>query len=87
MVGVRIPRHDRGDPERLGEVAQPRVPARVAALVRALELDVEAVAAEGGGEPCCRIRVVDREAVAGATREADEALVELLEPALLERRR
>src|SRR3954447_469556 len=84
---VRVAGRDGGDPERLGELAQPGVPARVAALVRALELDVEPVATEGGGEAGCRGRVMHGKAMAGATGQADQALVELLEPALLERGR
>ena len=47
VVRVDVSRRDRPDAERLGELAQLRVAARVAALVRALQLDVEAVAAEG----------------------------------------
>ena len=50
VVGVDVAGRDRLDAERLGELAQPRVPARVAALVRALQLDVEAVAAEGAAQ-------------------------------------
>ena len=73
--------------QRLGEIAQRCVAARVAALVRTLELDEEAVAAEGVGEPRGRVRVVHGEPVAGAAGEADEPVVQLLEPALVERRR
>ena len=69
----------------IGEVAQVRVAARVAALVRALQLDVEAVASEGAREPCRRVRVADREPVARTAGEADESLVQLLEQRLVER--
>ena len=87
VVGVDVARRDRPDAERGGEVAQERVPARVPAFVRALQLDVEAVAAEGACEPGGRVRVADREAVASAAREADEPLVLLLEQRLVELRR
>ena len=48
------------------------VSARVPALVWALELDEEAVAAEGPRQARCRVRVAHREAVARAAGEADE---------------
>ena len=56
-----------------------RVAARVAALVRALQLDEEAVAAERVREPRRRVRVAHREPVARAAGEADEPVVALLE--------
>src|SRR5215212_4894245 len=87
VMRVRVSGDDGRDAECLGEVAKPGVPTCVASLVRALELDVEAVAPEGGGEPGGRVRVVDAEAVTCAARQADEALVELLEQRLVERRR
>ena len=62
-----------------GEVTQRGVAASVAALERALELDVEAIAAEHRGEPRCGARVEDGEPPAGATGEADEALGVLLQ--------
>src|SRR5262249_1713927 len=43
VMGVSVPRRDRPDADRLGEVAQVRIAACVAALVRALQLDIEAV--------------------------------------------
>ena len=64
-----------------------RVAARVAALVRTLQLDEEAVAAERVREPRCCVRVAHREAVARAAGEADEPFVQLLEQLLVERRR
>ena len=87
VVRVDVARRDRPDAERGGEVAQVRVAARVAALVRALQLDVEAVAAEGAREPRRRVRVADGEPVARAAGEADEPLVQLLEQRLVEPRR
>ena len=77
MVRVHVARGDRGDAERSGEVAQRGVPARVAALERALELDVEAVAAEGAREPGSGVRVAHGEPVARAAGEADEPVVQL----------
>ena len=85
VVCVDVTGRDRADAERGGEVAQVRVAAFVAALVRALQLDVEAVASEGAREPCCRVRSADREPVARAAGEADESLVQLLEQRLVER--
>ena len=49
MVRVDVARDDRPDAERLGEIAQTCVAARVAALVRTLELDEEPLAAESAG--------------------------------------
>ena len=77
VVRVRVAGGDGPDAERFGEVAQCRVAACVAALVGALQLDVEAVAAEGGGDAGGRVRVDDAEAVPRAAGEADEALVPL----------
>ena len=79
VVRVDVSRRDRRDADRVGELAQARVAARVAALVRPLQLDVEAVAAEGAREPHRRVRVAHREAVARAAGEADEPLVQLLQ--------
>ena len=76
-VRVDVPRRDRLDAEVLGEVAERRVPPRVAPLVRALELDEEALAAERRREPRGAARVAEREPVAGTAREADEPLVQL----------
>ena len=84
VVGVRIAGDDRLDPERLREVAERRVTARVAALERALELDEEP-SAERAGKAGGRVRVAHGEPVAGAAGEADEALVQLLEQRLVER--
>ena len=84
---VDVARRDGLDAEGGGKVAQACVPARVAALVRALQLDVEAVAPEGACEARRDVRVADGEAVAGAAREADEPLVQLLEQRLVEPRR
>ena len=73
---VDVPRRDRLDAEMLGEVAKRRVPPRVAPLVRALELDEEAVAAERGREPGGTVRVAERKPVTGTAREADEPVGE-----------
>ena len=72
-VRVHVPRGDGLHAERLGELAQCGVAARVAALVRALELDEEAIAPERSGKPGGGVGIADGEAVAGATGQADEA--------------
>jgi hypothetical protein len=87
VVRVDVPRGDRLDAERVGEVAQACVPARVAALEGALQLDVEAVAAECVRQPRRRVRIAHGKAVARAARKTDEPLVQLLEQCLVEPRR
>src|SRR2546423_1717147 len=86
IVGMDIAGRDGLDAERLGQLAQNCVAASVAALERPLELDEEAVAAERLRQPRRRVRVPDREPVPGAPRQADEALVALLQQFLPERR-
>ena len=76
-VRVDVSRRDRLDPEVLREMAKRRVTPRIPSLVRSLELDEEALAAERGGEPRGAVLVVEREAVTCTAREADEALVQL----------
>ena len=71
----------------LGEVAQERVPAGVAALERPLQLDVEALRPEGAGERGGSVRVADAEPVARAAGEADEPFVQLGEQRRVERGR
>ena len=77
MVGVDVAGRDRLDPEVLGEVAQKADSTRVSPLERALELDVEVLAAEGLREPCRRVRVEQAETAPRASREADEPCGEL----------
>ncbi len=77
VVRMDVAGRDGRDAEVAGELAQPREAARVAALVRPLELDVEAVAPERRGELRSVVRPVHAEPVAGAAGEADEALVQL----------
>ena len=72
---------DGRDAEVLGEVAQGRVAPHVTALVRPLQLDEEALPAEGAREPGGGVRVLHREAVAGAAGEADETVGVLLDEA------
>ncbi len=84
-VGVHVAGRHRIDAECLRELAQRGVAAGVAPLVRALELDEEAVAAERGGEQGCGVGIADGKAVASAAGEADEAVVPLGE--LLQRQR
>ena len=68
-----------------GEVAQERVPARIAALERPLQLDVEALRPEGAGKRGGRVRVAHSEALPRAAREAHEPLVQLREQGRVER--
>ena len=84
-MGVHVAGGDGVDAEVLGEVAQGGVAADVATLVRALQLDEEALAAERAGEPGGGVRVAHGEAVAGAAGEADEAVRVLLEESLARR--
>src|SRR5215216_536973 len=86
VVSVDVTRHDRPDLQRLGEVAQLRIAPDVASLEGPLELDEEALGAKGLREPRRGARVLHREAEARAPREADEAVVQLLEDRLVERR-
>ena len=76
-VRMDVPRRDRLDAEVLGEVAEHRVAARVATLVRTLQLDEEPLPAERRGKPGRAARIVEREPVAGTAGEADEPLVQL----------
>ncbi len=76
-VRVDVSRRDRLDPEVLGEIAKRDVAPRVSPLVRSLELDVEALAAECVGETRRAARIMERQPVARAAGEADEALVQL----------
>ena len=85
-VRVHVAGGDGLHAERLRQVAQRRVATSVAALVRALELDEEAVAAERGGEPGGGVRIADGQAVAGAARETDEPVVALRESRQRQRR-
>ena len=78
VVGVDVAGRDRR--RRRGHGRAPRSrgePAGVAALVRPLELDVEAVAPKRSGDLGGCVRVVRAEPVPGAAGEADEALVPL----------
>ena len=86
MVGVHVPGGHRAHAEGLRERAERSVPAGVAALVGALELDVEAVAAERAGEARRGVGIADAQAVPGAAREADEPLPLLLQQRLVEAR-
>jgi hypothetical protein len=87
VVGVHVARDHSSNAERAGEVAERGVSARVAAFVRALELDEEPIRPEHARELGRRIRIVDREAVPRTTREADEPLVQLGEEPGIERGR
>src|SRR6266545_3614504 len=64
MVRMRVTGRDRADSELPSEVAECGVAARVATGVRALQLDEEAVAAEGACEARGRVRIPDGKAEA-----------------------
>ncbi len=87
IVCVHVAGGDGAHLQRLGKVAQCCVAADVAALVRALHLDEETLGAEGAGDACDSVGLAHGEPVARAAGEADETLVQLLEPSRLERRR
>ena len=87
MVRVDVAGDDGLDARVRGEVAQERVAAGVAALERALQLDVEALRPERARELGGGVRVADAEPVAGAAGEADEPFVQLGEQSPVERRR
>ena len=72
VVRVDVAGRDGRHAQVLGEVAEERVPAGVAALEGALELDVEAVRPKASREPRGRVRVADAEPVARTAGEADE---------------
>ena len=87
VVRVHVAGGDRRDTERRRKLAERDVAPRIAALVRPLQLDEEAVAPEDAGEPRRRVRIADGEAVSRAAGQADEPLVLLLEQCRVERRR
>ena len=76
-VRVDVAGRDGRHAKRLGQVAQRSVATGVAALVRALELDEEALAAERGSETGGGVGIPDGETVTGATGQTDEAFVPL----------
>ena len=84
MVRVDVAGGDSADAEIAGELAQRRIPPGIAAQVRPLELDEEALPPEGAGEPGGAVRVAYGEPMARAAREADETLVALLEASEVE---
>ena len=77
MVRVDVAGRDGLHAEVLGEVAQKAEPTCVSSLERPLELDEEALAAEGAREASGRVRVEQPETASCAAREADEAVVQL----------
>src|SRR5262249_3127838 len=74
VVDVDVAGGGGGQAELAGKLPKGCVPARVAALVRTLELDVEAVGPECGCRPGGAVRVPRAEPVARAAGEADEPL-------------
>src|SRR3989440_8764241 len=85
MVRMDVAGHDRRDTEHAGEIAQSGVATRVAALVRTLELDEEAVRSEGARQSRSTVRITHGDAVPRTTGKADEPVVKLLQQALIER--
>ena len=79
VVRVDVSRRNGRDADRLRELAQARVAPRVPAFIWPLQLDVEAVAAEGAREPHRGVRIAHRQAVPRAAGEADETVVQLLQ--------
>ena len=77
MVRVDVSGRDRLDSEVLGQVAKRGVRRVSPALVRPLELDEEALAAERPSEPRGAARITNAEAHPRAAGEADEPLGEL----------
>ncbi len=77
VVRVDVAGRDGLDAEVLGEVAQETEPTSISALVRPLQLDVEAIAAEGARELRRRVRIEQPEPAAGTAGQADEPLVQL----------
>ena len=71
VMGMHVAGRDRRDAQRLGQLGERGVAARVAALVRPLQLDVER-AAEMRARAGRRVRVDDAEPVARAAGERDE---------------
>src|SRR5262249_6260602 len=69
MVCMDVAGDERRHPERVGEIAQRGVATRVAALVRTLQLDEEAICAESPREPRRTVRIADGEAVSRAAGE------------------
>ena len=72
VVRVDVAGRDRLDAEVLGEVAQETEPPRVSPLERPLQLDVEALAAEGACQARRGVRVEEPETAPRAAGEADE---------------
>jgi hypothetical protein len=87
VVRVDVPRRDRGDAQRLGKVPQGSEPPRVAALVRPLELDEEALGPERPRQRRRSVRAPRAEPVPRAAREAEEPFVQLREQRSVERGR
>ena len=75
VMRVHVSGDDRLDADRLGELTQPRVPLRIAALVGPLELDEEAVAPEDRRQLGRTVSVPDGEPVPRTAGEADETFV------------
>src|SRR6266702_1261055 len=75
MVRMDVAGDDRRDAELLGETAEGGVVARVAALVRSLELDEEAVRSEGTCQTRGAVRIAHRYSVPRAPGKTHEPVV------------
>ena len=79
MVRMDVAGHDRRDTEHAGEIAQSGVAPRVAALIRTLELDEEAVRSKGARQSRSTVRITHGDAAPRTTGKADETVVQLLQ--------
>jgi hypothetical protein len=87
VVRVDVAGRDRVDSQRLGEIAQPSEPLRIATLVRALQLDEEALAPERVSKRGGAVRAPQAEPVPRTAGEADEPVVQLRQQRSVQGRR
>src|SRR5262245_26876698 len=74
VVRMDVPGRDGAHAERLRQISKRRVAAGVAAEVRPLQLDEEALTTEHASHPRDGVRIDDGEPTTGAPRETDEAV-------------
>ena len=79
VMRMNVARGNSADTEIAGELAQPCIPPGIAAQVRPLELDEEALPSERAAEPCRAVRIAYCQPMARTPREADKTFVALLE--------
>ncbi len=87
VVRMHVAGRDRSHAECFGEITECRVPPRVPALVRTLELDEETLRPEGSCQLGRPVRKTDCQAQSRASGQAHEPLVQFLQQPLVERRR